>query len=89
MKIFLDNESEFEIARQENNQFRASVRHVNGEFVVLGTHARFMDCFDELTACQLSLEELDCLADLKAIVEDLAFKIDDWFARHDEYLMTL
>lgn len=89
MKVFLDNESEFEIARQENNQFRASVRHVNGEFVVLGTHARFMDCFDELTACQLSLEELNCLADLKAIVEDLTFKTDDWFARHDAYLMTL
>lgn len=62
---------------------------MNGEFVVLGTHARFMDCFDELTACQLSLEELDCLADLKAIVEELAFKTDDWFARHDAYLMTL
>ena len=55
MKVFLDNESEFEIARQENNQFRASVRHVNGEFVVLVTHARFMDWFARHDAYLMTL----------------------------------
>ncbi|WP_443091338.1 hypothetical protein ACTUM7_01255 [Basfia succiniciproducens] len=89
MKLFLDNESEFEIARQDNNKFKASVKHANGVFVVLGTHERFMDCFDELVACQLSLEEMDSLADLQAAVKDLAFRTDDWFARHDEYLANL
>lgn len=92
MKLFLENDCEYEIVRNSDNRFYTGVRGLNGDpkhFVKLGCHERFLDAFDDLAACRLSLEEIDSLHELKDVVADLAARTEDWFARHDEYLATL